>query len=647
MFPPRENDLQAIKAAVLQDYGVALGKKKAELKNDTDSKKRNGIIKDLMKRDDIVIKVADKDKQFVVAPKESYIDQVETMLADNTTYEEQTRNPLPRMTNETEDLICHLSQKYPWIEEKCSPYHPRIPEFYCTWKTHKNADPPPLRPVTSQVDSPSERLGHFVTYVLNQALDLVKVNVKNSQSLRKKLETQWTDNITEKHVMFTADVKSLYTNVPLEDGHRVIMQFLRNNTEHINTNGMELADFDLLLKSVIQAGYFRFDSNFYRQIDGLGMGVKPAPPFAIIYVYCTVEMPLLYGDLTYTPNGREKPSHLPEIESWDRYVDDCFGIIEGDELVTKELFEYINSLNNKIQFTYESSKDVISFLDLNIHCNTNESKLDFSLFVKPSSKDIFLNFTSAHPKSIILNSAKNEIKRAIRNSSTPHLTEQSIKRVCNMLLRNDFPESVVTKLVEETQNPKKTPDSPKKQPSTYLTLPYISEQTNRKVYYTLRKHNRLDDTRVIFKPGRKLEETLTKSSLHPTKCNKRNADTCYQCDANCMTKNICYELCCNSCGDKYIGETGRFKRNRIWEHFQSVQHANNNTAMGKHYREKHGDIPIPEQPFNVTIKRRCKDYVERQIWQSVLIKRENPVLNTQLAETRAEGEWVKNTWRIL
>jgi hypothetical protein len=38
-----------------------------------------------------------------------------------------------------------------------------------------------------------------------------------------------------------------------------------------------------------------------------------------------------------------------------------------------------------------------------------------------------------------------------------------------------------------------------------------------------------------------------------------------------------------------------------------------NTAMGKHYREKHGDIIIPEQPFKVAIKvkRRCKDYVER------------------------------------
>ena len=53
-------------------------------------------------------------------------------------------------------------------------------------------------------------------------------------------------------------------------------------------------------------------------------------------------------------------------------LDDCFGTIEGDELSTKELIEYINSLNNENQFNHESSKDVISFLDLNIHCNTNE-----------------------------------------------------------------------------------------------------------------------------------------------------------------------------------------------------------------------------------------------------------------------------------
>ena len=38
----------------------------------------------------------------------------------------------------------------------------------------------------------------------------------------------------------------------------------------IDTNGMDLADFDLVLKSVIQAGYFRFDSKFYQQLNILG-----------------------------------------------------------------------------------------------------------------------------------------------------------------------------------------------------------------------------------------------------------------------------------------------------------------------------------------------------------------------------------------
>ena len=43
----------------------------------------------------------------------------------------------------------------------------------------------------------------------------------------------------------------------------------------------------------------------------------------------------------------------------------------------------------------------------------------------------------------------------------------------------------------------------------------------------------------------------------------------------------------------------------------------------------------------------CHQSADRQIWQSFLLKGENPVLNTQLAETRAEGEWIKNTWQIL
>ncbi len=71
------------------------------------------------------------------------------------------------------------------------------------------------------------------------------------------------------------------------------------------------------------------------------------------------------------------------------------------------------------------------------------------------------------------------------------------------------------------------------------------------------------------------------------------------------------------------------------------------TAMGKHYIEEHPYMPRPNIPYKFNLRQRCKDFVDRQLWQSVLIKRENPAINTQLAETSEEGEWVKHTWRLM
>ena len=122
---------------------------------------------------------------------------------------------------------------------------------------------------------------------------------------------------------------------------------------------------------------------------------------------------------------------------------------------------------------------------------------------------------------------------------------------------------------------------------------------------------------------------------------------CYQCDKTCMTKNICYQLKCNICQQTYIGETGRFKRSRTWEHYKAVRDKKNTTAMGKHYLEEHPDIPCPSNPFKLTVRKRCKDFVDRQLWQSVLIKRENPSINTQLSESVAEGDWIKYTWKLM
>ena len=87
-------------------------------------------------------------------------------------------------------------------------------------------------------------------------------------------------------------------------------------------------------------------------------------------------------------------------------------------------------------------------------------------------------------------------------------------------------------------------------------------------------------------------------------------------------------------------------RLRKWEHFRSAMKGNGSTAMGSHYRDKHNGEEIPEEgPFQAKILRKCKDFVDRMIWQSIYIRENNPKINVQL--NRNEGEWQKNTWDLL
>jgi hypothetical protein len=508
------------------------------------------------------------------------------------------------------------------------------------YKTHKKTKPPPLRPVTSQVDSPGERLGHATNYILQQVLDYVPVHLKDSAQVQERLKNC---KVKKGHILITADVKSLYTNVPLEHGVKVVSEFVKHNCEHIDMLGMEHTDFVEMLKTVTQSGYFRFNDQYYRQKEGLGMGVKPAPSFAIIYVYLTVEKPLLENDFRYSEATPDKPPDIMNLDSWNRYVDDCITMGQGSEEDAVKLFAYINSLNPNIQFTHEASTEKIDFLDLTIHLD--EEELQYELFIKPTSLGIFLNYNSGHPRSTIMNSARNELYRAIRNGSTDAYKQRGIVKIKEMLLSNEFPAKVVQNLHHQVKTEKV--DKPKtKGTCQYLSLPYVSELHKRKVYQILRQNNMLDKMKLTFYPDKKLKEILSKSALQKTPCNRQSESKCYDCGDLCMQKNIAYKLKCTICKAEYCGESGRFKRNRCWEHFKSVRDRNTTTAMGKHYLISHPDIDvIPTEPFEFEVLKVCKDFADRMIWQSFYIKEYLPIINTQLSPE--VDSWQKTTWAIM
>ena len=75
------------------------------------------------------------------------------------------------------------------------------------------------------------------------------------------------------------------------------------------------------------------------------------------------------------------------------------------------------------------------------------------------------------------------------------------------------------------------------------------------------------------------------------------------------------------------------------------------SAMRKHYIANHPGVDIPKEPFKVQLLKKCKDFVDRQISQSVYIKHLRPEINVQLSdkqktEMREQGIWVKNNWKI-
>ena len=299
------------------------------------------------------------------------------------------------------------------------------------------------------------------------------------------------------------------------------------------------------------------------------------------------------------------------------------------------LFSYMNTINPCIQYTYEASTNKVSFLDLWIHRNTTDKRLEFSLFIKPSSVGIFTNAKSYHPRNQLYNIAKNEIHRAIKNSSTSELEEQSIKLISDVLSKNSFTERTIDKLIRDCRRGQvlRKSSAPKTADKTnFLVLPYLGEKLKRKTVQTLENYGLADQTHLVLTSGPKIKDALTKNRLNPAPCNKKSAATCYDCNDNCMVKNIVYLLTCTLCDAQYVGESGRPKRHRIWEHYRSVINGSTSTAMGAHFASNHRGV-IPTRPFEVEILKTCKDYVDRQLQQAVYITHLQPALNTQLASS--------------
>ena len=133
---------------------------------------------------------------------------------------------------------------------------------------------------------------------------------------------------------------------------------------------------------VLKNNFFEFNNDVFQQISGTAIGTKFAPPYACIFM-----------DQIETKFLRTQ-SHQPRV--WFRYIEDIFFIWTHGEEKLEEFMADFNAFNPNIQFTYESSKKSIAFLDLDV--TPYNGRLESTVHVKPTDRHQYLYYSFSHPE---------------------------------------------------------------------------------------------------------------------------------------------------------------------------------------------------------------------------------------------------------
>ena len=341
----------------------------------------------LAQQKNIIIQRADKGGAIVIWPKESYLTVAFRQLDNALHYTKSTRNDIPELTAQIISFLTNLLTKqkltikiYEFLEPKSLP---RTPKFYLRPKIHKPKidDITPGRPIVSGCGSPTEKLSQYLDYYLKPIVQTIPLYIKDSKHFLQIIMNN-RSIIPKDSLLATLDVKSLYTNIPQNEGIQYCLEAL---TQFYGQSlPLPINELKQMFEFILKGNYFEFKDQIYLQIHGTSMGTPMAPNFANIFM-----SQLENRIITHAPDKLR-----PFL--WKRYIDDIIIIWQHGEQTLKKFIEHANSIHDTIKFEGDYSKDRINFLDTTIYFNDNRI-LESTLFIKPTDICTLLQAASFHP----------------------------------------------------------------------------------------------------------------------------------------------------------------------------------------------------------------------------------------------------------
>ena len=255
------------------------------------------------------------------------------------------------------------------------PKNTRTPLLYGLPKIHKPGCP--LHSIFSGCDGPTDHLSAYITHLIHPLTSNLPSHIKDTKHFLNLIEE--LPPLPPNAPLVTADVTSLYTNIPHKEGIEAVIHFMEIYKHLLPTNCPPPHIPHNILDFILKHSTFEFMEKHIYQILGTSMGTRMAPPYANLFMgkeECIIILTFL---------------HL--IYFWKHFIDDIFFIFLGSHSQLKSLMTFMNTISPTIKYTFTYSKQTATFIDVQIYLSETR-KLNRK--IKPTNCMSLLHFYSHH-----------------------------------------------------------------------------------------------------------------------------------------------------------------------------------------------------------------------------------------------------------
>ncbi|XP_076053675.1 uncharacterized protein LOC143032678 [Oratosquilla oratoria] len=229
--------------------------------------------KRLRSNKDITVRRADKAAVFVLISTDEYVSKIDDILMDSTKFKRINRDPtldIIRSTNKTIDAI-NAKNGGVKLTKISGDFKPGY--LYGNVKTHKPGNP--LRPIISQIPTPTYNLAKF----LNQLLTPLTPTQHSYVSSKDFLDS--INDAPARGIISSLDVESHFTNVPILRTINYICDAIYRTGPSPKLDIPEIHLRRLLEICTMETAFQCPRGNLYQQVDGVAMG----SPLGVLFAH--------------------------------------------------------------------------------------------------------------------------------------------------------------------------------------------------------------------------------------------------------------------------------------------------------------------------------------------------------------------------